>query len=43
MDCEKTSNVDIPSPYVGLRILLVGHNTTSLSNVAAILENILLK
>ncbi|KAG5591111.1 hypothetical protein H5410_041625 [Solanum commersonii] len=38
MDCEKTGNVDIPSAYVGLRILLVGHDTTSLSNVAAILE-----
>uniref|UniRef100_M1E180 Type B response regulator n=1 Tax=Solanum tuberosum TaxID=4113 RepID=M1E180_SOLTU len=36
MDCEKTGNVDIPS--AGLRILLVGHDTTSLSNVAAILE-----
>ncbi|KAG5577822.1 hypothetical protein H5410_057956 [Solanum commersonii] len=38
MDCEIICNVDIPSAYVGLRILLVDPDTTSLSNIAAILE-----
>ncbi|KAK6776418.1 hypothetical protein RDI58_027419 [Solanum bulbocastanum] len=38
MDCEIIRNVDVPSAYVGLRILLVDPDTTSLSNIAAILE-----
>ncbi|KAK4709060.1 hypothetical protein R3W88_029985 [Solanum pinnatisectum] len=38
MDCEIIHNVDVPSAYVGLRILLVDPDTTSLSNIAAILE-----
>ncbi|KAK4709061.1 hypothetical protein R3W88_029986 [Solanum pinnatisectum] len=38
MDCEIIRNVDVPSTYVGLRILLVDPDTTSLSNIAAILE-----
>ncbi|KAK4709059.1 hypothetical protein R3W88_029984 [Solanum pinnatisectum] len=38
MDCKIICNVDVPSAYVGLRILLVDPDTTSLSNIAAILE-----
>ncbi|XP_055835264.1 two-component response regulator ARR14-like [Solanum dulcamara] len=38
MNREKTDNDDIPSAYVGLRILLIDHDTTSLSNIAIILE-----
>ncbi|KAH0764930.1 hypothetical protein KY285_000801 [Solanum tuberosum] len=38
MECEIIRNVDVPSGYVGLRILLVDPDTTSLSNIAAILE-----
>ncbi|KAK4737219.1 hypothetical protein R3W88_000916 [Solanum pinnatisectum] len=38
MDCEIIRNVDVPSAYFGLRILLVDPDTTSLSNIAAILE-----
>lgn len=34
----QTSNIDVPPAYVGLRILLVDHDTTSLSNVSTILE-----
>ncbi|WMV55719.1 hypothetical protein MTR67_049104 [Solanum verrucosum] len=38
MDCEITGNVNVPSAYIGLRILLVDHDTTSLSNITTILE-----
>ncbi|KAK4709057.1 hypothetical protein R3W88_029982 [Solanum pinnatisectum] len=38
MDCEIIRNVDVPSAYVGLKILLVDPDTTYLSNIAAILE-----
>ncbi|XP_015164912.1 two-component response regulator ORR22-like [Solanum tuberosum] len=38
MDCEIICNVDVPSAYVGLRILLVDPDKSSLSNIAAILE-----
>ncbi|CAN4121039.1 unnamed protein product [Withania somnifera] len=35
---ERIDNVDDPTPFVGLRILLIDDDTTSLSNMAAILE-----
>ncbi|KAK6803105.1 hypothetical protein RDI58_000889 [Solanum bulbocastanum] len=38
MDCEIIRNVDVSSVYVGLRILLVDPDTTSLSNITSILE-----
>ncbi|KAK4708995.1 hypothetical protein R3W88_029920 [Solanum pinnatisectum] len=38
MDCEITGNVNVPSAYIGLKILLVDHDTTSLSNITTILE-----
>uniref|UniRef100_K4D9M7 Response regulatory domain-containing protein n=1 Tax=Solanum lycopersicum TaxID=4081 RepID=K4D9M7_SOLLC len=38
MDCEIICIVDVPSAYVGLRILLIDPNSTSLSTIAAILE-----
>uniref|UniRef100_K4D9M8 Response regulatory domain-containing protein n=1 Tax=Solanum lycopersicum TaxID=4081 RepID=K4D9M8_SOLLC len=38
MDSEIICNVDVPSAYVGLRILLIDPDSTSLSNIAAILE-----
>ena len=38
MDCEIICNVDVPSAYIGLRILLVDPDPTSLSNITAILE-----
>ncbi|KAG5577716.1 hypothetical protein H5410_057850 [Solanum commersonii] len=38
MDCAITGNVNVPSAYSGLRILLVDHDTTSLSNITTILE-----
>ncbi|KAG5577825.1 hypothetical protein H5410_057959 [Solanum commersonii] len=38
MDCEIIRNVDVPSAYVGLRILLVDPDKSSLSNIATILE-----
>uniref|UniRef100_K4B5C9 Response regulatory domain-containing protein n=1 Tax=Solanum lycopersicum TaxID=4081 RepID=K4B5C9_SOLLC len=38
MDCEIICNVDVPLAYVGLRILLIDPDPTSLSNIAAIVE-----
>ncbi|KAK4708996.1 hypothetical protein R3W88_029921 [Solanum pinnatisectum] len=38
MDCEIIGNVNVPSAYIGLKILLIDHNTTSLSNITTILE-----
>lgn len=38
MNCEITGNVNVPSAHIGLRILLVDHITTSLSNITTILE-----
>ncbi|KAH0644035.1 hypothetical protein KY289_035009 [Solanum tuberosum] len=38
MDYEITGNVNVPSTYIGLKILLVDHDTTSLSNITTILE-----
>uniref|UniRef100_A0A3Q7JNV0 Response regulatory domain-containing protein n=1 Tax=Solanum lycopersicum TaxID=4081 RepID=A0A3Q7JNV0_SOLLC len=38
MDCEIIRNVDIPSAYVGLKVLLVDPDTTCLSNITTMLE-----